>query len=165
MCDAVINGIFVLAAVLLGAAISQFASWIQFQRERVDRHLFALLDKRVQVNQEAYQLAEELKGIIHRTEDEPYVKTLQDTQDWFRSNNLYLSPAVREDFRKTIFKAGTYYLQREDFMQTLRDKGQNDEETRRKRKDLLATFDEIMMGIQKKIEEDMDKGYWGKLQS
>jgi len=162
MSDAVINGIFVLSGVFLGGLISWLTSFLQFRQERLDKYLFVLLEKRFEVNQEAYLFSEELKSIIHANEADRNT-TIGKIQKWYNSNHLYLSPSVRMTFKESVFEAGTYYLRLDDYRSTGREKGWDAKETKQKRDELIEIFRKITSEMQSQIEKDIDEGYWRKI--
>jgi hypothetical protein len=109
-----ISGILALIGVIIGITSTSLINSknrkdnkIFALREREDKYLFALIEKRFKVSQEAFQLCLQLRSIIHGKR-EIVNDTISTAQQWFDSNNLYLFPTIRKDIEDTINKVILY---------------------------------------------------------
>ena len=66
----------------------------------------AALDQRLEAHQEAYALWWKLMGVAHDKERIGVV--IEECQDWWVRNNLYLGAEVRQAFRTAYHSASTY---------------------------------------------------------
>ena len=147
-----------LAGTIIGFLLKTIYDYFKYLSERKDKYFFVLITKRFEVYQQANFHCEKLKKVIHDKTDKKYEITTE-AREWFYNNSLYLKPELREDFRRLILDVEFYGDTKEDFYFTLEDKGADDEETIKKRADLRETFNNIMVGAQKKIQDDIDIYY------
>ena len=129
MNDKIITGIFTIGGIIIGALLTWLTNYFKEKRDRKDRYFFALLDKRVNVYQQAFVNVEKLKRVVHGDEDKR-IKVVNEVRDWFNCNNLYLVPKLRKDFNNTISDVSMYYLQLEDYKSTGRTEGWDTEKTK-----------------------------------
>jgi len=153
-----INLTSTLFGTILGIVVKTIYDFYKYKNERKDKYMFVLLNKRFEVYQEANYYCEQLKKVVHdKTEKKSDI--INNAREWFYKNNLYLSPSVREDFRRLILDVEFYGEQLNDFFKTQEDLGSDNEETIRKKEELKATWNKIMQGTQKKIQSDIDEYY------
>ena len=152
------NILSALIGTIVGFVLKTWYDFYKYKNERKDKYMFALLNKRFEVYQEANYHCEQLKKIVHDKTEKKFEIT-NNAREWFYKNNLYLNPDVREDFRRLIFDVEFYGEQLNDFFYTREDLGSENEETIRKKEELKATWNNIMQGTQKKIQSDIDKYY------
>jgi hypothetical protein len=158
MDDKIVTGIFTIVGIVIGAVLTWITNYSKEKRDRKDRYFFALLDKRVNVYQQAFSNVEKLKEVVHGDEAKR-IEVVNDALDWFNNNNLYLEPQLRKDFRRTISQVSMYQFQLEDWKTTARTEGQDTEKTKKKRDKLESTFENIVEGIQDRIQKDIDLYY------
>ena len=66
----------------------------------------AALDQRLKAHQEAYALWWKLMGVVH--DKKSIGAVIEECQDWWVENNLYLDAEVRQAFRLAYHSASTY---------------------------------------------------------
>ncbi len=89
---------------------SIYAKEIEEVREKQQLKL-AAIEKRLEAHQKAYSLWRNLVSKVHKSDE--IAQVVLECQDWWINNCLYLSPAARESFRKSIFCAANH----KDFLQ------------------------------------------------
>ncbi len=157
MQDNIITGIFTIGGTILGFSLKFVFDYIQNRRSRKDQYFFALLEKRFEAYQKAFALSEKLKRVIHK--DDGKIEVVNQAKDWFNNYNLYLAPDIRQAFSDVIHDVSFYELQLDGYKSTGMVKGWDNEETKKKRDELNNTFKNIMTGIQKRIQDDIDLYY------
>ncbi len=158
MCIASIQNLLPIITLLLGIFVTWFINYSKEKRDRKDRYFFAMLEQRFGVNQQAFSNVEKLKNVIHAESSEKN-KVVEEVKKWFNLNNLYLEPEIRKIFRKVIHDVSSYDLHIDDWRRTGKEKGWGAEETQKKEKEIEKTFEDIVAGIQNKIQEFTDKYY------
>ena len=151
-----------LLGTIVGFIIKTAYDFFIYSKERHDKYFFALLSKRFEVYQEANYICEKLKKVLHDKTNNK-INIANNAKEWYYKNHLYLSPELRDGFRRLIFDAEFYGDQLEDFYLTSADKGSKDPETQWKRKELHDTWNNIMTGTKQKLQEDLDK-YFKKIE-
>ena len=147
-----------LLGTIVGFLLKATYDYFHYRAERYDRYYFALLNKRFEVYQQANYKCEKLKRVVHdNTEKKSEVTNC--AREWFYLNNLYLSPSLRGDFEKLIFDVEFYGDNLKEFKMTSKETGKHSEETDNKRTELIAKWDNIMVGAQSKMQNDIDKYY------
>lgn len=147
-----------LLGTIVGFFLKATYDYFRFKSERYDKYYFALLNKRFEVYQQANYECEKLKNIVHNKTDKKYEVTNY-SREWYYRNNLYLSPSLREDFRRLILDVEFYGDNLTDFKLTSQETGSQSEATKTKRKQLLSQWDNIMVNTQTKLQNDIDKYY------
>ena len=132
-----------LIGTILGFILKTTYDYFRYKSERYDKYYFALLNKRFEVYQEANYECEKLKSVVHEKSDKKYDVT-NFAREWYYKNSLYLSPSVRENFRKLILDVEFYGDNLLDFKLTSQETGSHSDLTNQKRKELLALWDNIM---------------------
>ena len=158
MSDKIITGIFTIGGIIIGAILTWITNYLKEKRDRKDRYFFALLDKRVNVYQQAFVKVEKLKRVVHGDED-TRIEVVNEARGWFDDNNLYLEPKLRKEFDNTISEVSGYYDQLEDYRATGRTEGWDAKKTKQKSEELESTLKNIVKGTQDKIQEDIDLYY------
>ena len=96
---------------LAGVIVGIIAASLIHRKDRKDKYLFALIEKRFKVAQEAYQLSKQLslklKSIIG-DEEKITNDIIPSARKWFDENCLYLLPTIRNDLDDIINKVGSY---------------------------------------------------------
>jgi len=152
------GGLYSVSLLILGAFLHWLPNWLKEKRERKDRYFFALLEKRFEANQHAFNNVEKLKSVIHKDNSERY-KVVTEVKNWYNRNNLYLEPDIRQKLNKVIHETSSYDLLIENWRSTGQEKGWDANETKEKEVELKKTFEDIMMGIQNKIQNDVNQYY------
>lgn len=153
----ILIGIFTVIGAFIGVLIPTLYNIYRDRKERRDKYYFALIDKRFEIYNEAYYWCEQLKYLIF----EPDTKINEETRkarSWYASNNLYLEPIIRRDFFNFIKEVEMYNDKRKLYIQTVRDKVRDSEEEN-KYNELHASFEDIMEGIQTRIQNKIDTYY------
>jgi squalene cyclase len=152
-----------LLGTIVGFFLKATYDYLQYRSERYDKYYFALLNKRFEVYQEANFECEKLKTVVHDQTNKKYEIT-NHARDWFYQNNLYLSPSLRDSFRRLIFDVEFYGDSLTDFKLTSQETGKDSEQTKTKRIELSELWNNIMGNTQSKLQSDIDK-YYDKLES
>ena len=156
--ESITTGIFTLCGILLGSILTWVINYLKEKRDRKDRYFFALLEKRFNINQEAFYNIERLKSVLHKDESIK-IKTINEVQEWFNKNNLYLEPDIRKKFRNTILDVSLYNIKLQNYYNISIREGIESEEAKKKNKELNDTFDNIMVGLQDSIQTDINLYY------
>ena len=152
MDDVYIKGFFVVAGIIIGAVIKAIYDHFKDKRDRQDKYYFALLEKRFETIQKAYELVDEMKWVIN--EKEELTSLTKKVSDWYSQNCLYLPPDLRKAFLDTIFDTDRFDLERDDYYSEGRRTNKWDTpEMKEKKKLFMDTFDRITKGMHEKIEK------------
>lgn len=154
----ILIGLFTLLGALIGVLIPTIFNHIKAKKDREDNYFFAMIEKRFEIYSEASYWCEILKHLIHKDDDEKYSQT-QKAREWFSKNNLYLEPNIRQDFSNFILEVEMYKNKLEEWRITAQQEGRTADETQKKHNELKSTFNEIMVGIQNKIQYTIDTYY------
>lgn len=152
-----------LLGTIVGFFLKATYDYLQYRSERSDKYYFALLNKRFEVYQEANFECESLKTVVHDKTDKKFEIT-NNAREWSYRNNLYLSPSLRDSFRRLIFDVEFYGDNLTDFKLTVQETGKDSEQTKTKRKELAELWNNIMGYTQLKLQSDIDK-YYDKLKN
>jgi hypothetical protein len=109
-----------------------------------------LIEKRIQIYQEAYTMSVKLKQAVSEKPTEK-MNICYEVRNWFNENNLYLNPDIRYDFDSTI---------RDVEMHNVRVSAYYSNSSIEKYNDLITHFDSIMSlpsGIQQSLDSMMMK--------
>lgn len=116
----------------------------------------SLIDKKMEVSQEAFTLSLELGKVIHAKLD-IQMKVIENSQNWFNKNCLYLNSKIRHKFLTVINEVFDYEDELENYHQVVRNSEDKDLiET--ERKNLKSKFKKIMR-LPKEIADSIDKQY------
>ena len=154
----ILIGLFTVIGAFIGVLIPTLYNIYKDRKERRDKYFFALIDKRFEIYNEAYYWCEQLKYLIFEPDTKIYEETRK-ARSWYASNNLYIEPIIRRDFFNFIKKVEMYKGQLELYKQTGREKGWDSEEVERKENELHVSFEDIMRGIQTRIQNKIDTYY------
>ena len=146
-----LTGLFTLT----GAIIGYFVSIYTHHQEREDKYLFALIEKKFDIYQQAYVHSRELRSIIH----EQWKKksdVITKTDDWLEANCLYLDPEIRDDFRDIIECVHDYSTELHIYAEFKREG--NTEEALKSHQEIKTTFRKIV-GLPERIEKSIETYY------
>ena len=103
-----------LLGVLIGSVISAITSWMvtrentkQQQKDRKQQLAMAALDKRLQVHQEAFVIWKNIVSVIRNLE-KPFKIVVEEAEEWWYNNCLYLDSKASENFWDCIITAPGY---------------------------------------------------------
>jgi hypothetical protein len=85
---------------------SQYAVLIEELRSQQQLRM-AAIDRRLQAHQEAFTLWHKL---VKNNDDNEFLKTIMECQDWWSSNCLYLEPEVRQEFLRSYHSANLHRI-------------------------------------------------------
>jgi hypothetical protein len=105
--------------VIIGSGLTAFTSLLLAKENRRGLLVIAALDKRLEVHQEAYRIWRKIRGAVYKPEI--LGRVLEEANEFWESNCLYLDPKSREAFIDCIIRAHTH-------RDILQGGGQNDEE-------------------------------------
>ena len=116
-----------------------------------------LLPKRLEVYQEAYNLAQELRHKIY--EDEEKIEAVKEAQEWYSNNCLYLKPDLRVKYSAFIHNV----LMHKDLVENWRAVGQENgnfesPEAIKCKQEIRDNMEDIK-NMQIQIQEDIDQYY------
>jgi len=154
----ILIGLFTVLGTIVGVLVPTIYNFIKDKKERHDKYFFALIDKRFEVYNEAYYWCEQLKHLVHASDSNKFEQTRK-AMDWYAKNNLYLEPILRTDFANFIREVEIYKERLEEYRQTGREKGWDSKQRDQKRSELRASFEDIMSGIQMRIQSKIDRYY------
>ncbi len=149
------SAVFVIIGTIIGGLISIIPNWVTHRNRRKDQYLFALVEKKFLVAQEAYKHSFDLKWIIHK-KDEVKGEVLDPIREWYNKSCLYLEPKIRGDFSKVIDDNWNYHTLLETYYQA-RDAGES-EEFNRLRAKLNNVFNSIVT-LANRIEKYINQYY------
>jgi hypothetical protein len=86
-----------LLGVLLGTLITLACQWAMASRQQTDLFRLASVEKRLEINQQAFALWQKLVSVVYNKNES--AKVVVECQEWWYNNCLYLQPKVREAFR------------------------------------------------------------------
>lgn len=95
-----------LAGTTLGVGLTMAYQWFTFRLQRKDQFRLAALDKRLEKHQEAYTLWYELSSLVHKEKERD--DKVQECQDWWPKNCLYLDPKARSAFCSAVMLTSVY---------------------------------------------------------
>jgi hypothetical protein len=98
------EAITALLGVLIGGSITSFVQYTMSEATRKQQLQLAALDKRLQAHQDAFTLWHRLI-FANRRDNEEFAEVVQQCQDWWQSNCLYLTAEARSAFRKAYLSA------------------------------------------------------------
>ncbi len=150
-----LSAITALLGTIVGFVLKTAYDYYIYSKERYDRYFFALLSKRFEVYQDANYQCERMKKVLHDKTEEKY-KVTGDYRVWYHKNNLYFSPDLRENLRKLLLDVDFYGENLADFYITRGERGKDNPETQKKREELYSTWANIMVGIQDKLQKDIN---------
>jgi len=105
----------------------------------------SLLEKRLIVYQEAYEISIELKSALGPDMSEK-IRILQKAREWFNKNNLYLNADLRNDIDDTVYAVSIHDVIVKNYYSS---------ETPEKYEKLISNFDSIVL-LPKRIQESLD---------
>ena len=101
-----------LITLLIGVAIPLIIFWLQdrqkrkyFELERKEKFKIVAIEKRLEAHQQALKLWDELRTVIHKSDNDPQkMEIINTTRDFWYSNSLYLERETRESLQKAFWK-------------------------------------------------------------
>jgi hypothetical protein len=154
---AVIGGLF----LLICAGVSFLTAWFVANSQRQEKYNFALIEKRFEVNQECYELAEKMAAVY--VDEEKKSDVLRDAKGWLHQNSLYLNPNVREKFKAVMRDVGHYDIKMAHARETSRGKGSDSCEAIAANAALKIAFDSIKDDIKAELESEVDGNFWKRM--
>jgi len=140
---------------LIGVVIGFLGTYLIHRQDRKDKYLFALVEERFRIAQEAYELCQVFKHIVHG-EEKMKLEVLRSSRDWFNKNNLYLSPDIRNDFDETIHNIYNYRDKLEEYY-VVKHEG-HEERTEQLKTELALSFS-LIMNLGERVQKSMDRYY------
>lgn len=104
--------------ILIGAAIPLITIWIQskeerkyFELERKEKFKLVAIEKRIETHQQALKHWDELKSVIHTSDDDQRKgEVLKASRDFWYSNCLYLEKQTRTKFQDAYWIVSNYKM-------------------------------------------------------
>lgn len=148
------DGLIVIISVIIGMVSTQ----IIHERDRRDKYRMALIKKRFEVSQQAFNYSKTLLGMIHGN-DIVRIEAIGTMRQWFNENNLYLPPSIRDDFDRTLSDVDNY---KSDLllMNDLRENGPKADYEDHK-KSTMEKFQSIRT-LNRRIQNSLDVYYKGE---
>jgi len=148
------SAVFVIIGTIIGSLISIVPNRIMHRERRVDRYLFALVEKKFVVAQEAYNHSLVLSGILNK-KDEVKGTVLEPIRNWYNDNCLYLEPEIRAKFREVVDDNWNYHSLRESFYLLKDDEGEtkNVQKMRDQLKDVFSSIVTLTSDIEDTVNQ------------
>ena len=125
-----------------------------FRRNRKDKYMLTLIDRKLDILQKAYTYSKRLKNMVHADEDTKF-DFIHEVDKWYNDNCLFLKPEIRHIFKDTINKVVTYKNELNQYYELKMNNGQIDEQY----DTLLKNFKDINT-LPDKIEEIIDSDFY-----
>jgi len=161
MQDQIVGAAIAMGSGLIVLIVTQIFQLIRDRAGRRASYYLALLPKRFEVYQEAYEYCERLKSGIFE-ENALVMKLTTEAKEWYCKKCLYLTPELRTEFRKAVINL-TFCKDLREHWQACAQQNSASEETKKAKKELTESFDHIQTGLQAKLEEEIHKLYYSQV--
>jgi len=125
-----------------------------FRRNRKDKYMLSLIDRKLEVLQRAYTYSKRFINLVHADEEIKF-NFIHKVDKWYNDNCLFLKPKIRHIFKDTIKKLSTYKDELNRYYEIKRSNGEIDEQY----DILLENFSDIKT-LPIKIEEIIDSDFY-----
>ena len=136
-------------------------AWFVAKSQREEKYNFALIEKRFEVNQACYELAERMAEVY--CDEGKKLAVLQDAKEWLHQNSLYLKPSVREKFKSVMRDVGHYDIKMAHARNTSQGKGGDSVEAIAANEALKNAFYSIKDDIKTELESEVDGNFWNRM--
>ena len=150
-----ISNITPVLSVIIVAFLGWYFSYRIHKSDKKDKYLFSLAKEKFEAAQTAFNYSIKFISIINGDDDKKFNLLIEAT-NWFNTNNLYLHPSIRKDFKLTINKLDLYKNTRELYYQ-LKNNG-NKEKADEQYQKLMQDFEDIVT-LNNQIQKNIDIYY------